>query len=313
MPILDRKAIVITGAGSGIGRASAIEAAAQGALVVVNDIRGGAADEVAAEIQRAGGTAIANHDNVGSWDGAAEVVAACVREFGAIHGIVNIAGLCHTSQPWEETEKDIRAQVEANVLGVLFCGTHAMRAMVAAHDGGSIVNFSSGASMGQTLCATYGATKGAVATATFSWAFDLVPHKVRVNAISPATSSTMGDNWGPACELLGYPEVRPTRSELTAFQGSSGRDGPESIAPLVTYLLSDRSAEITGQWLQLHALSGHNRLSLIHHSSNHLEPIGPTLEKPTWVLEDIADAFDKVFGSQLQPVGDYMGRNRAWA
>jgi NAD(P)-dependent dehydrogenase (short-subunit alcohol dehydrogenase family) len=310
--LLRDKAVVVTGAGGGIGRACAIEVARQGGRVVVNDIRAHVVDQVVAEIGRAGGQALGNHDSISTWNGAASAIKACLDGFGAINGLVNVAALCHTSEPWEEVEADIRAQVDVNVLGVLFCGTHAMREMIQMQAPGSIVNFASGAAFGQTLCGTYGATKGAVASATYSWAFDLQPHRIRVNAIAPATTSRMGDYWLEAGNASGYRDLRPTRAEMLNSQAAPDEDGPESIAPLVSYLLSDRSEAVTGQFIQLHAIRGGNRLSVIPHSTDHLNPEGPTLVKPTWTFDDVAAAFESVFGDRLQPVADYQGRPRGW-
>src|SRR5687768_524718 len=102
MGLLDGKAALITGAGNGIGRATALLFAKEGAKVVVNDLGGArdgsganasAAETVAGEIRDAGGNAVANHDDVSSPDGAKAAVAACVSEFGGIDVLINNAGI----------------------------------------------------------------------------------------------------------------------------------------------------------------------------------------------------------------------------
>ena len=182
--LLAGKAIVITGGGGGIGRAVAIFSAACGARVVVNDVRPEAATAVAKEIDPAGKRAIASHDPVQEWAGAKALIDACVGAFGRVDGLLNSAGLAHNALPWEEPEDEIRALLDVNVMGTIFCARHAMPHMMK-QGTGSIVNMSSGNAFGTPNSATYSASKAAVASATFSWAFDLMPYGVRANALSP--------------------------------------------------------------------------------------------------------------------------------
>ena len=93
MGICDKRTIIVTGAGAGLGRAHALALAAEGAAVLVNDIKTEAAQAVADEIQEAGGQAIANHDDITSMDGARAIVASAVSAFGEVHGVVNNAGI----------------------------------------------------------------------------------------------------------------------------------------------------------------------------------------------------------------------------
>src|SRR5690242_8574654 len=100
--LLEGKAIVITGAGGGIGRACAIFAAACGARVVVNDVRSEAAEAVAKEIDASGARAIASHDQVQQWSGAQALIDSCVKTFGSIEGLLNSPGRGDNSFTGEE-------------------------------------------------------------------------------------------------------------------------------------------------------------------------------------------------------------------
>src|SRR5207253_11354170 len=121
-----------------------------------------------------------------------------------------------------------------------FCGTHAIRRMLA-QGGGTIINVSSGAHLGMRHMAAYGATKGGVASLTYTWALDLAPHGIRVNAISPIADTRMADALGPRARRPGWP--------------------PEHTAPLVSFLLSDPSRGISGQVIRLNG----RQLGLIAH------------------------------------------------
>src|SRR5262249_38735658 len=140
--VLRDKAVVVTGAGRGIGRAIALHAATEGASVVVNDIDAYVVSEVVSDIEVAGGSAVGCGSSVSMWDGAAEIIDCCVRTFGSIDGLVNNAAVLDAVLPWETDERQIRRTIEINLLGTLFCGTHAMSAMKA-QGHGAIVNLSS--------------------------------------------------------------------------------------------------------------------------------------------------------------------------
>ncbi|MGW5742247.1 SDR family NAD(P)-dependent oxidoreductase [Amycolatopsis sp. NPDC003861] len=263
MGFLDGRAVVITGAGRGLGRAFARHAAASGAAVVVNDVDGAPACETVAAIVADGGTAEASVGSVADPAYARSLISLCRSRFGALDGLVNNAAVGYHAPPWDDDDAErTRALVETNVLGPFHCGTAAAKVMCA-QGRGVIVNVTSGSMVGQRGAAAYSASKGAVASMTYSWASDLAQHGVRVNAISPIA-------W----------------ARLMAADPNGNRDAapPERVAPLVTYLLSDLSAGVTGQVLRL--ADGHL------HAVRQPAIIRPVLHRETWTVEEIAAAVE---------------------
>jgi NAD(P)-dependent dehydrogenase (short-subunit alcohol dehydrogenase family) len=275
MTSLDGRAVVVTGAGRGLGRAFAMHVAGLGAAVVVNDVDGDLAHGTAADIRAAGGGAVASEHTVADPAQAKAIVDLCVREFGRLDGLVNNAGVNYEAPPAEEDPELARELIQVNVLGVIYTGLAAVRAMSVR--GGSIVNISSGASLGQRTMGTYAASKGAVASLTYSWALDLEAAGIRVNAVCPVAQTRMV--CGSERALRNCP---PDRT-------------PERIAPLVSFLLGDNSAGVTGQ--------------LIRCDGPHLHIVGqpylkaPILERQWWDTESVERAFAEVFHAHLEPYG----------
>ena len=282
MGVLEGKAVVITGAGRGIGAAYARASAAEGASVIVNDVDLDMAESVAAEIVAAGHRATPDGSDITSWDQAAALIDHCVDELGAIDGIVNNAGLFTIGAPEEYTEQDWRSVMEANVLGTAFCGTHAIRRMLA-QGHGSIVNVTSGSSLGVPLQTVYGASKGAVTSMTYDWAYDLADRGLRVNAISPMAYTRMNDTLQAYFVRKG---MKPWPSLTVA---------PEQNAALATFLLSDDATGVNGQIIRIE----NDRLSVMSHPA----VIHPALSKPTWTHQDIREAFAETLFDRQFPLG----------
>ena len=226
-PILTGRCAVVTGAGKGLGAAYARNLAAAGAAVVVNDIDLASASAVVQSIIDRGGSAVVDGNSVTTWESSGAIVQTALATFGRLDGLVNNAGVFYLADPSEEDPAMVEDMVRVNLLGTMHCGQHAIRHMVA-HGGGAIVNDTSGAQSGMRHRGTYGATKGATASLTYSWAMDLAAAGIRVNAISPIARTGMVD-YGKAL-------------------GESGTDiAPEHVAPLVTFLLSDDAREHHGK------------------------------------------------------------------
>ncbi|WP_370944112.1 SDR family NAD(P)-dependent oxidoreductase [Amycolatopsis sp. cg5] len=274
--LLDGKAVVVTGGGRGLGEAFATHIARAGGSVLVNDIDGHLADRTAATIREFGGVAVASGHSVADPAQAREIVELCVKEFGGIDGLVNNAGLNYEALPWEDDVAQARELIEVNVLGVMYTGMAAVKAMMAG-GGGSIVNISSGASLGQRKLGVYAASKGAVASLTYSWALDLEDAGIRVNAVCPLAHTRMV--WKSERSLRACP---PDRT-------------PARIAPVVSFLLGPGSEGITGQMIrcngpQLHVMG---------------QPFlkAPILERESWDTETVQRAFDEVFNAHLENYG----------
>ncbi|GLY24621.1 SDR family oxidoreductase [Micromonospora sp. NBRC 101691] len=229
--VLAGRAVVVTGAGRGLGEAYARLAAAEGASVVVNDVDADAASAVAGEIG-----AVADDSDISTWAGAARLVDTCRRVHGRVDGLVNNAGLFRLADPRDQDPEEFRRVLEVNLLGTAYCGLHAIRAMLA-QGGGSVVNVTSGAQAGTAALAAYGASKGGVASLTWAWAADLAGTGVRVNGISPNAHTRMADAF--------------ERHLGDRARGQNVGKSPSSNAPAVVYLLSDAAAGITGRILRV--------------------------------------------------------------
>jgi NAD(P)-dependent dehydrogenase (short-subunit alcohol dehydrogenase family) len=267
---LAEKAVVITGSGRGLGSAFAAAAAAEGASVVINDVDRDAAESTAAALAATGAEVSVHAGSVGSWNGAAELVEACVRRYGRIDGLVNNAGLFYTRSPLEEREEDLRAIVEVNVLGTMFAGIHALRAM-AGQGGGSVVNIGSEGMRGYASMGAYAATKGAVASLTQAWSHHIDETGVRVNAVAPNAQTRMTPA-GPD----GKPLPRPDAA---------------SVAPVVVYLLSDASREINGKLIKF---NGSTLAPMIAAA-----PADDPEVRDAWTVAEIAAACDGPLASLL--------------
>lgn len=278
--MLEGKAVVITGSGQGIGEACIKAAARQGASVVVNDIAAEACERVAGEIRDAGGDAIACAADITDWAQAGRLIDACIGAFGRIDGLVNNAGLFRVGPFLDYDPAAARALVDVNINGTMHCAAHAARAMVA-QGSGSIVNVVSGAQMGIADMSIYAATKGAVASLTYSMALEFKRAGVRVNALSP------------------FGATRMTRESGLYFGRTEdphkGVQSPEANAPVVEFLLSDRAEGVTGQILRIDG----GDFQLYTHPALLLPPV----HRDSWTGEEIADAFDAHLRERMVPCG----------
>jgi NAD(P)-dependent dehydrogenase (short-subunit alcohol dehydrogenase family) len=242
---LSGKVAIVTGGGSGIGRAISTLFGAQGAHVVVLDVDADAARETAARITGAGGGADAHACNVAD---AADVRAAfdtIVGRTGRLDVLVNNAGVAHVGNIERTPEDDFDRLYRVNVKGVYLCSQAAVPVMVK-QGGGVILNMASIVSfIGVADRFAYSMTKGAVLTMTKSVAIDYVKQKVRCNCICPARIHTPFVDGFVKKNYPGREEA--VLQELAEYQPMGRMGTPEEVAYLALYLCSDEASFITGQ------------------------------------------------------------------
>jgi NAD(P)-dependent dehydrogenase (short-subunit alcohol dehydrogenase family) len=226
--LLAGRAVIITGAGRGLGEAFARHAAACGAGVIVDDVDLAEAEAVAEAIRADGGAAVASGLSVGEPDQARALADLCLDRFGRIDGLINNAAVFYIRSIWEEDLVEAQRLIGVNLLGAMSCAAAVTPHMRAAGRG-SIINVASTA-FGMAGRGAYGATKAALMSLTYSWAMELQEHGIRVNALAPKAVTRMNTrNLGP--------------------QGT-----PDDVAPVATFLLSDRSAHLNGQCIRASGL-----------------------------------------------------------
>jgi NAD(P)-dependent dehydrogenase (short-subunit alcohol dehydrogenase family) len=243
VPKLNERAVVVTGAGRGIGREYALLAAAEGANVVVNDTGAGAdgrgtdpslAEAVAKEITAAGGRAVASAADAASTDGARELLELATGEFGAVHGLVNNAGILRDKMFVNMAEEDWDAVIHGQLRA-----TFAPSRIFAAHwrdeskagrqPAASIVNVPSTSGLiGAVGQSNYGAAKAGIAALTVILAQEISRYGVRVNAVTPVARTRMTENVPGIAEMVAVPA-----------DGSFDVYHPGNVSPLVAWLLTE--------------------------------------------------------------------------
>jgi NAD(P)-dependent dehydrogenase (short-subunit alcohol dehydrogenase family) len=248
--LCEGRVVIVTGSGRGIGRAHALEFARQGARVVVNDVgaeldgTGGSASpggEVVDLILAAGGEAVLNGDDVADWDGAARLVATAIEAFGGLDVVVNNAGVVRDRMFANAGEDEWDAVVRVHLKGHFCVARHAAaywrdQTKAGATVDARVINTSSGAGlMGSVGQAAYSAAKGGIAALTLVQAAELGRYGVTANAIAPSARTRMTET--VFAEMMAVPD------DPGAFDAMA----PENIAPLVVWLGSSESRDVTGR------------------------------------------------------------------
>lgn len=247
------KIAVITGAGSGVGRASALRFAREGARVVCADVRDDWAAETVRLVRETGGTAIAQHCDVTREAEVEAAVAAAAATYGRLDIMFNNAGVTgiKPGQGFEDiSAADFERLVEINFRGVFFGCKHAVRRFKQQGGGGVIVNTGSIAGMIGFGSVVYGATKGAVNQITKGVAIECAPAGIRCNAICPGTM--------PLTNFIlqdpSKPFAEPTREYLdsaASLQPNGRIVAAEDCAEAALFLASDAAKNITGVLLPI--------------------------------------------------------------
>ena len=247
--LCEGRVVIVTGAGRGIGRGEALEFAGCGAKVVVNDLganvdgtepRSDVADAVVEEIRAADGEAVANAEDISSWEGSRRVVQAAIDRFGRLDVLVNNAGILRDRMIFNMSEEEWDAVIKVHLKGT-FCMMRwasaywRERAKAGDDNDARIINTSSGSGVyGNPGQGNYGAAKAGIASLTIIASRELERYGVSVNAIAPGARTRMTEN------------LRPGAMAAPA-EGEFDPRSPDNIAPLVVWLGSPESRAITGQ------------------------------------------------------------------
>ena len=242
---LEGKVAIITGAASGIGRATAILFAQEGAKVVVTDINDKGGAETVKLIKEEKKQALYVHADVSKEVDVKTMVKTAKETYGKIDILVNNAGVVLVKPIAETTEQDFEKVVNTNYKSVFLCTKHVLPYM---KKGGTIVNVASiSGHVGQINHAVYGGTKGAIIALTRALAWELAPRGIRVNSISPGSVETpmlLGDVEIEAKRLgVSMDKIRKERSDIGALHRWAD---PKEIGEAILYLASDKSSYVTG-------------------------------------------------------------------
>lgn len=241
---LKDKVAIITGGGSGIGRAACLSFAREGARVLVVDIVPERAQKVTAEIRQQGGVAEALTGDVSTEEGASRIIARAVELWKRLDILVNNAASFYRKRVEEATRADWDKVWSVNVLGTSFCSKYAVEVMKKQNQG-SIVNISSmNGLVAMPDWMSYNATKAAIVNMSRSMAMDLAPFHIRVNCICPGAiltpaMDTLLEEWGKTVE-----EAERTLLGPRCLMKRFGR--PEEIASAILYVASDEASYMTG-------------------------------------------------------------------
>lgn len=278
---LNDKVIAITGAGGGIGRAVALACAAEGAKIVVADHgvsldgrepTSEVADAVVAEIEAAGGQAVAVADDVTRMEAGQRIVDAAVERWGHLDGVVCIAGILREKMLFNMTEDDFDPVVDVHLKGH-FTVFRAAAAQMREQRSGTLLGFTSGAYQGSVSQANYSAAKGGIVSLVRSAAVGMRKYGVTANAIAPVAMTRMTERVPMDLAEMGE---------------------PEDIAPLVIYLLSDAARHVTGQ---VYTAAG-NKIAVWSQP----QEVRAMWADGRWTPELIEARFDQAVGQEEMPI-----------
>ncbi|HKB30332.1 MAG TPA: SDR family oxidoreductase [Streptosporangiaceae bacterium] len=286
----DGRVAIVTGGGQGLGRAHALDLAARGAMVVVNDLGGavdgtgtssGPASEVVEEIRKSGGAAVPNGDSVATVEGAEAIVATAISEFGRVDVVVNNAGILRDKSFLKMTSAEFDAVLGVHLRGS-FLVTHAAWPHLRAQAYGRVVMTSSPAGLfGSFGQANYASAKMGLIGLTKTLSIEGAKYGIKVNAIAPVAYTRMTADLFP-------PEL------------ADGL-GPQFVTPLVSYLAHEDCAS-TGQ---AYSVAG-GRVARVF-----------VAEGPGWVkkgglrAEDVREAWEQINAEQPQIVPADAGEQTA--
>jgi NAD(P)-dependent dehydrogenase (short-subunit alcohol dehydrogenase family) len=232
--MVEDKVVVVTGAGGGIGRDLALALAHEGAKVVVNDV-GDAAHAVVAEIQAAGGAALASVESVSEAASAQRIVDAAVTHFGRLDGVINNAGILRDRFFHKMSPDEWDAVIKVHLYGSFFVSRAAANHFKEQNSGAFVHMTSTSGLIGNLGQANYNAAKMGIAALSKTIALDMQKFGVRSNCIAPFAWTAMTSS---------IPTDTPDQiARVEKFKQMT----PAKIAPLAVYLLSDAASEVNAQ------------------------------------------------------------------
>ena len=289
--VLEGKVAIVTGAGRGIGRATALRLAREGALVVVNDIGtgvdGGGSDmspaqEVVSEIEKAGGKAVVNGDSVTDWNGASNIIACALDTYGRIDCVVNNAGILRDRIFHKMAPEEWDAVIAVHLNGSFYVSRAAAPHFRKQESGAFVHMTSTSGLIGNFGQANYSAAKLGIVALSKSIALDMSRFNVRSNCISPFAWSRM---------IGSIPTDTPEQKERVEKIKSMT---PDKIAILATFLLSDSASDVTGQILA----SRGNEVFLMSQS----RPLRSIHREDGWTLKTLAERLVPAFKNDFYPL-----------
>ena len=244
---LANKVALITGAGAGIGRVTALLFAQEGAKVVAQDLYQEAAEESVQLLKKAGGEAVSIGGDVTSRPDAEAMVKMAIHTYGRLDVLFNNAGIWRGGTILDISEEDWDRTIDVNVKGIYLVSRYAVQHMMQ-QESGSIINAASVAALrGSPMSAAYNASKGAVLLLTKCMALDFGRYGIRVNCTCPGVIETQMVDDLLTYRSLGDDDRKQALLETYEERHAVGRLGkPEEVAKVVLFLASDDSSFVTG-------------------------------------------------------------------
>jgi NAD(P)-dependent dehydrogenase (short-subunit alcohol dehydrogenase family) len=241
---LEDKVVIVTGAGRGIGRTIALDAVRSGAKVSVGSRTTTELDSLAVEIEAMGGECLVNRLDVVDVDSIQRFMDATVDHYGRIDVLINNAGYNKLAPALDYDEELFDTIIDANLKNVFFCSQRAARIMIAAGNGGCIINISSQAGVvGAPERGPYSGAKGGVNNMTRTLAAEWAPHQIRVNAVAPTvTRSPLAE--AAMKDSQAFADAVKTKNLLRGDLAE-----PDEISAPVIFLASQAASMITGHTL----------------------------------------------------------------